>query len=101
MRSPRAKAAALTHSLAKNHGFADGNKRTALLTVLLFLARSGYRLTGQTVVTDAEQMILDLVENVPQPAPLRPGGCEFSPWGRAVAGSHPSVPDRPSSLTGA
>jgi len=62
-RSINAKAAALTHSLAKNHGFVDGNKRTALLTVLLFVARSGYRLTGQTVVTDAEQMILDLVEN--------------------------------------
>jgi death on curing protein len=62
-RSINAKAAALTHSLAKNHGFVDGNKRTALLAVLLFVARSGYRLTGQTVVTDAEHMILDLVEN--------------------------------------
>jgi death-on-curing protein len=62
-RSINAKAAALTHSLAKNHGFVDGNKRTALLTVLLFVARSGYRVTGHTVVTDAERMILDVVEN--------------------------------------
>jgi len=27
------------------------------------VARSGYRLAGQTVVTDAEQMVLDVVEN--------------------------------------
>src|SRR5262249_30792777 len=35
------KAAALTHSLVTNHGFTDGNKRTALLTVHLLVERSG------------------------------------------------------------
>jgi death on curing protein len=35
------KASALTHSLAKNHGFVDGNKRTALLVLTLFLDRNG------------------------------------------------------------
>lgn len=38
------KTAALAHSLCRNHGFTDGNKRTALLTVELLLDRSGYQL---------------------------------------------------------
>lgn len=78
-RSVIRKAAALTQSLAKNHGFVDGNKRTALLTLFLFLDRSGYELVGpdsklvgkqvseedSEVFTDAdaEGMILDVVEN--------------------------------------
>lgn len=37
-------AASLLHALVKNHGFADGNKRTALLVTDLFIRRSGYRL---------------------------------------------------------
>lgn len=40
------KAAALLQSLSRNHGFIDGNKRTAFLVVDLFLQRSGYRLRG-------------------------------------------------------
>ncbi|MHA7877048.1 type II toxin-antitoxin system death-on-curing family toxin [Roseivivax sp.] len=39
-----AKAAALLHSFVGNHGFVDGNKRTAWLLVELFIERSGYRL---------------------------------------------------------
>lgn len=38
------KAAALTQSMATNHGFADGNKRTTLILLHLLLARSGYEL---------------------------------------------------------
>ena len=38
------KAAALVQSVAKNHGFVDGNKRTALLLLDLLLTRSGYRI---------------------------------------------------------
>ena len=38
------KAAALLHGFVANHGFADGNKRTALLLVELLLRRSGYGL---------------------------------------------------------
>lgn len=38
--------------LAKNHPFADGNKRAAFLAVGLFLYLNGYRLTaGQTEAT--------------------------------------------------
>jgi death-on-curing protein len=78
-RSIGRKAAALTQSLAKNHGFLDGNKRATLLTLFLFLDRSGYELVGpdnklvgeevsaeeSEILTDsdAERMILDVVED--------------------------------------
>ncbi|MEI9905637.1 MAG: type II toxin-antitoxin system death-on-curing family toxin [Asticcacaulis sp.] len=38
-------AAAYAYGLAKNHGFVDGNKRTAWIAARLFLADNGYRLT--------------------------------------------------------
>jgi death-on-curing protein len=40
------KAAALMHSLIKNHPFVDGNKRTALTATGLFLELNGYMLTA-------------------------------------------------------
>lgn len=36
------KSAALLRSLVKNHPFIDGNKRTALLSLQMFLLRNGY-----------------------------------------------------------
>ncbi|MEI2620414.1 MAG: type II toxin-antitoxin system death-on-curing family toxin [Candidatus Nanopelagicales bacterium] len=39
-----AKAAALLHSLAKNHGLVDGNKRLALAAAIAFLGINGERL---------------------------------------------------------
>lgn len=39
-------AAAYAFGIAKNHGFADGNKRTALVTADLFLMLNGYELTS-------------------------------------------------------
>jgi death-on-curing protein len=39
------KAAALLESMVGNHGFIDGNKRTAWLVTELMIERSGYRLT--------------------------------------------------------
>lgn len=36
------KAAALVHGIVSNHGFTDGNKRTALFLVELLVQRSGY-----------------------------------------------------------
>jgi death-on-curing protein len=39
----REKAAALFHSVARNHPFADGNKRTATLAAILMLAVNGER----------------------------------------------------------
>jgi death-on-curing protein len=52
--------------LACNHGFIDGNKRTALVTLDLLLVRSGYRLRTDDVEQlnkDAEKLVLDLVEH--------------------------------------
>ncbi len=39
-------AASYGYGFAKNHAFVDGNKRVAFLSVGLFLALNGYRLTG-------------------------------------------------------
>ncbi len=38
------KAAALMHSIIKNHPFVDGNKRTAITAASIFLLRNGYSL---------------------------------------------------------
>ncbi len=38
-------AAAYAHGLVRNHGFADGNKRTAWIIARLFLADNGYTLS--------------------------------------------------------
>lgn len=39
------KAAALLHSLARNHGLVDGNKRLALAATIAILGINGHRLT--------------------------------------------------------
>ena len=57
-RSIYSKAAALTQSLANNHGFVDGNKRTTLLVVDLFLQRSGYALDAPPIESEIDEMIL-------------------------------------------
>jgi death-on-curing protein len=49
------KAAVLLESLARNHGFLDGNKRTAVMSFWEFLTVNGYR---------AELSDLDLYDNV-------------------------------------
>ena len=41
-------AAAYAYGIAKNHGFLDGNKRTAWVTARLFLADNGKRLEFST-----------------------------------------------------
>ena len=54
------KAAALLHSIARNHPFKDGNKRTATIGALFMLETN-----GQRVQWDAEEaltIILDLAE---------------------------------------
>lgn len=43
--SIHAKAAALLHALARNHGLVDGNKRLALAAVLAFYGVNGFRLS--------------------------------------------------------
>ena len=63
-RSIYSKAAALLQSLATNHGFVDGNKRTTFLTIDLFLDRSGYVLRGvkKTGLRELEDLILAVDE---------------------------------------
>ncbi|MGH6673827.1 MAG: Fic family protein [Xanthobacteraceae bacterium] len=56
----------MVQSLASNHGFIDGNKRTALLMMNLLILQSDYKLRGdseQQVNADVEDMILALVEH--------------------------------------
>jgi death-on-curing protein len=55
------KCAAFVESLAGNHGFTDGNKRTTLYIVDLFIRRSGYHLAGSPLPRlnqDLERIIL-------------------------------------------
>jgi death-on-curing protein len=40
-------AAAYTAGLSQNHGFVDGNKRTAFLTGVVFLAENGYAIVAE------------------------------------------------------
>jgi len=51
------KAAALLHSIARNHPFADGNKRTATVAALFML-----EVNGLCVTWDATQALTYLVE---------------------------------------
>jgi death on curing protein len=51
-------AASYGYGFAKNHAFVDGNKRVAFLSVGLFLALNGYRLTASQ--TNATLTILAL-----------------------------------------
>lgn len=56
-----AKAAALVESFAKNHGFADANKRTTLILLDLLVTESGYQINASG--DDLEALILDVVAN--------------------------------------
>ena len=42
------KAAALIHSLIKNHPFEDGNKRTGYFSTMWFLKKNGYNLSASS-----------------------------------------------------
>ena len=55
---PARLAAAYGFGLARNHPFADGNKRAAFLAIGLFLAMNGWRLVADQV--DATRTILGL-----------------------------------------
>ena len=63
-----AKAAALLHSLARNHALVDGNKRLALAGVIAFYGVNGLRLTlsndeaYELVIAVADGMLDDVEE---------------------------------------
>jgi death-on-curing protein len=65
------KASALLHSIARNHPFADGNKRTATLAALFMLLVNGLR-----VRWDAQEA-LDLIVEV---AEGRRSVADFAAW---------------------
>ena len=52
------KAAALTHSLARNHGLIDGNMRLSLAALMAFLGMNGRRLTWSNA--EANEFIMDI-----------------------------------------
>lgn len=63
------KAGALLHSLARNHGLVDGNKRLALAATIAFLGLNGYRLTltngdAYTLVMEVASGVVDDVDDV-------------------------------------
>jgi death-on-curing protein len=72
------KAAALTHSLARNHGLIDGNKRLSLAALIAFLGMNGWRLTWSN--DEAYEFIMDVasgrLDDVPTIAKLIAAGSE-------------------------
>jgi death on curing protein len=60
-RSVARKSAALLQSIATNHAFNDGNKRTSILLMALLLDRSGYRLEPLDAAEDLEVALEDFV----------------------------------------
>ena len=63
------KAAALLHSLARNHALVDGNKRLALAAVIAFYGVNGHRITltndeAYELVIDVATGHLDSVEEI-------------------------------------
>lgn len=46
------KCAAILHGVVANHGFVDGNKRTALLLTALLIDRSGYAIVNGDFLMD-------------------------------------------------
>jgi death-on-curing protein len=56
------RSAALMESLARNHPFLDGNKRTAIVATGIFLELNGFRL--QTTQKELERFTLDVATGV-------------------------------------
>lgn len=59
--TPIEKAGILFFSIIKNHGFVDGNKRTACLMLFFALQIYGYKLTASNLAI--ENMALDIAEH--------------------------------------
>jgi death on curing protein len=60
------KAAALLQSLARNHAFVDGDKRTAWAAAWTFLTVNGFELAPAYDVDAAECLVLDVATGVEQ-----------------------------------
>jgi death-on-curing protein len=75
-----AKAAALLHSIARNHALIDGNERLALAAVIAFYGLNGRRLTltndeAYELVTNVAAGELDTVDGIPAVLRRATGPC--------------------------
>jgi death on curing protein len=89
--SPHSKAAALLHSIARNHALKDGNKRLALAALLAFYGINGVRMTltndeaYELVVAvavgdlDDVEVLAKRLEGKTAPPDVRPGPHENRP----------------------
>lgn len=76
------KAAAMTHSLAKNHALVDGNKRLSLAALMAFVGVNGFRLDhtndeAHDLIHDIASGVVDDVADIAvrlRLAPLSPDG---------------------------
>jgi len=63
------KAASLVQSMATNHGFVDGNKRTTLILTYTLIVRSGYDLVAAeedgNIETEFEELLLSVSDHLP------------------------------------
>jgi death on curing protein len=61
------KAAALTQSMATNHGFVDGNKRTTLILTETLIVKSGYELVAVEgdIENEIEELLLSVAAHLP------------------------------------
>ncbi len=82
------KAAALFHSLIKNHPFMDGTKRTAFSAALYFLEQCGYSIPNSFPLTEVVEFCVSIAEeNMRQSAgePVQPRTiAEIAEWFRKL-----------------
>jgi death-on-curing protein len=83
------KAAALLHSLVRNHPFADGNKRTAAIALIFMLA-----VNGQQIIWDEA----DAVTMIVQVAEGKRGLADFTAWLSTRPGGPPLDADADSDM---
>ncbi|CAN5116533.1 hypothetical protein BH20ACT24_BH20ACT24_20920 [soil metagenome] len=74
------KAAALFHSLVRNHAFLDGNKRTAVLAVIVF-----YNLNGWTVHADSGEIVALAVDTAEDLRDVDAIAKSLGGWARPIA----------------
>jgi death-on-curing protein len=89
------KAAALFHSLIKNHPFMDGTERTAFVSALYFLENRGYTIPRHLPKNDVIRFCLDIAEENIRRAEdpsLRPKTIsEIAAWFRRLLGASDRV----------
>jgi death-on-curing protein len=57
------KAAFILQKIAKKHAFRDGNKRTAIMASLVFLAINGYQPINDDLINDSDDFVLSVTNS--------------------------------------